>query len=514
MSWDAIVIGSGFGGTMVAHQLVHAGLRVIMLERGSWVSRGPGAAVGLHTPHYSKESAYQVSADGRKTRNGSWNCVGGQSVFYGGASYRLRERDFEPHADLVGDSGAEWPYRYADLEPYYEAAEVLLNVAGDASGETSAPPRHTPYPQKPAPLGPCAQRVTDAALRLGLSPSRIPIAISYSASASRPGCFQCGKCDGYACPVEAKNDLASTIIPGLIQLGMTLRTNTVCVRLVRTGSRIRGVECVNRVTGERETIMGHRVLLGAGSLATPHLLLASNLAAVSPAPQAIGRYLTRHRNEFVLGMHFQRTNPEGVFDKHVALFDRYETAGCIQQMTMPDALVRAALPWLMRAPASACLARGVGLLAIAEDQPRLSNGVSVDWAAVDRFGLPQLKVHHRYTARDEVAVAELVRLAIRIQKEAGALFSIVQPVKTFSHALGTVRMGTDPRTSPLDEHGAFRGLDNLHVVDGSTMPRSGGVNPSLTIAANALRIGTHVAHASGASGAARASRALRTLATH
>ena len=76
-------------------------------------------------------------------------------------------------------------------------------------------------------------------------------------------------CDGYACAAEARNDLASAVIPGLVRLGMTLRTNTVCVRLVRTGSRVTDVECVNRVTGQRERISADRVILGAGTLATP-----------------------------------------------------------------------------------------------------------------------------------------------------------------------------------------------------------------------------------------------------
>jgi choline dehydrogenase-like flavoprotein len=83
--------------------------------------------------------------------------------------------------------------------------------------------------------------------------------------------------------------------------------------------------------------------------------------------------------------------------------------------------------------------------------------------------------------------------ATRILREAGARFTYVHPIDTFSHALGTVRMGIDPGTAPLDEHGRYRGLDNLHVVDASALPRSAGVNPSLTIAANALRIGVHLA---------------------
>ena len=83
--------------------------------------------------------------------------------------------------------------------------------------------------------------------------------------------------------------------------------------------------------------------------------------------------------------------------------------------------------------------------------------------------------------------------AKRILREAGARFTFVHPIETFSHALGTVRMGTDPRTSPLDEHGRYRGVDNLFVADASALPRSASVNPSLTIAANALRIGAHAA---------------------
>jgi choline dehydrogenase-like flavoprotein len=62
-------------------------------------------------------------------------------------------------------------------------------------------------------------------------------------------------------------------------------------------------------------------------------------------------------------------------------------------------------------------------------------------------------------------------------------------VKTFSHAVGTVRMGRDPETSPLDGDCRFRGLANLFVTDGAALPMSAGVNPSLTIAANALRVG-------------------------
>ncbi|MEO6850600.1 MAG: GMC family oxidoreductase, partial [Mucilaginibacter sp.] len=61
-------------------------------------------------------------------------------------------------------------------------------------------------------------------------------------------------------------------------------------------------------------------------------------------------------------------------------------------------------------------------------------------------------------------------------------------IRTFSHAVGTVRMGMNEKTSALDENCRFRGIENLYVTDGSVMPTSAALNPSLTIAANALRV--------------------------
>jgi choline dehydrogenase-like flavoprotein len=522
MTWDAIVIGSGFGGAMAAHALVTAGQRVLMLERGGWVARGPqnwdASGVGLTTPHYTTETPYDVTSAGRRYRAGAWHCVGGQSVFYGGASFRFRERDFEPNEHIAGDSGAEWPVDYAAMEPFYSHAERLLGVAGEAGTDPTEPWRSVRYPQGVVPLSRTARAIADAAGRLGLRPFRIPLAISYDGRGDRRACVRCGTCDGYACAAEAKNDVATAIIPRLTRLGMTLRSNCVCVRLVRHGSRIAAVECVDRVTGERSTLAAHRFVLAAGALATPHLLLASRLDGCNPAGASVGRYLMRHRNAVVFGVYARQPNPERAFDKQIAIHDFYDgdpaspeaptgPLGGIQQLTPPVDLVRAYMPFGVRDPAATLVSHATGLLVIAEDQPRHENGVAIDWTHRDRFGLPRLRVHHRHSERDEAAAAALVIHAKRILREAGARITYVHPIETFSHALGTVRMGVDPATSPLDGHGRFRGLDNLHVADASALPRSAGVNPSLTIAANALRIGGALAQ----SGAATRSRRLSVL---
>ena len=98
--YDALIIGSGFGGAMTAHRLVRAGWRVLMIERGDWVCRDPSrrdpSASFELTPYYSKESAYHCLSGGEDAEVGALFCVGGPSVFYGGASFRLREEDFTP----------------------------------------------------------------------------------------------------------------------------------------------------------------------------------------------------------------------------------------------------------------------------------------------------------------------------------------------------------------------------------------------------------------------------------
>ncbi len=154
--YDAIIIGSGVGGGMAAHGLVEAGLRVLVIERGDWVRRGPhnweeDGAVNL-TPQYSMETPYE-RAGRRRDAVGSVHCVGGPSVFYGAVSMRLRERDFHPDRRLHGELGG-WPLGYEALEPYYARAERLLGVAGRRGADPTEPLRSSPYPASPAELSP------------------------------------------------------------------------------------------------------------------------------------------------------------------------------------------------------------------------------------------------------------------------------------------------------------------------------------------------------------------------
>jgi choline dehydrogenase-like flavoprotein len=155
---------------------------------------------------------------------------------------------------------------------------------------------------------------------------------------------------------------------------------------------------------------------------------------------------------------------------------------------------------------SPILERLVGFIVIAEDQPSRDNRVYLDVGQRDRFGMPLARIHHRHTPRDRAARRALARRAAQILREAGAPFTVVKPIKTFSHGLGTVRMGDDPQRFPVSPDGRFRGVANLWITDGSVFPTSAAVNPSLSIAANALRI-AGLMSADGSAGSAAHARA-------
>jgi hypothetical protein len=216
----------------------------------------------------------------------------------------------------------------------------------------------------------------------------------------------------------------------------------------------------------------------------------------------------RHCNAVVMGVFPRRPDREGEFHKQIGIHDFYfgqptgsrprGKLGALQQLaTPPSALVKAHAPRLLAPLAAVGVPHVTGLLAIAEDQPRQENRVEIDPRHTDRFGLPQLLITHRYSPRDLEAGRALVRQARRILRRAGAWFTCVQPIRTFSHAVGTLRMGEDPGTSVLDADGRFRGTENLYVTDASAFPTSGAVNPSLTIAAHALRVGERLANLAG-----------------
>ena len=507
--YDLLVIGSGFGGAMAAAPSVFAGRRVLLLEGGDWVTRGQDnwtqAGFFERSASFNREAPFDTLAEGQRSELGTFLNVGGASVYFGGVSMRMREADFIADTDIVQDSAAAWPYTYADLEPFYTEAESLLQVAGVTGDDPTDPPRSAPYPQPPAPLAPISERLSGAARALGLHPFRLPLAINYLTADGRAACQACATCDGYACAVHAKNDVATTLLPRLQTAGLSLITNTRVVRIEHDNSgRATGVLCVQKGSSAPVRFTARIIVVAAGALATPRLLLSSGLDRLNPAGDVVGRYLMRHCNAVVLGVFTSRPAPSSEFHKQIGIHDYYfghpsvgspsGRLGCIQQFGTPKGwIVRDRLPFGLGVPVSWFAPLTTGFIVMAEDRPRRENRVALAESVEHGTGIPKATVVHDYDVRDIAARDALVNAAKRILRRAGALpYCPVINIPSFSHAVGTVRLGTDPHTSPLDAFGTFRGVKNLYVTDGSALPRSAGVNPSLTISANALRTGHHI----------------------
>ncbi|MEW6752261.1 MAG: GMC oxidoreductase, partial [Candidatus Latescibacterota bacterium] len=295
--------------------------------------------------------------------------------------------------------------------------------------------------------------------------------------------------------IEAKNDLAATLLRQGQERGLQIMAATLARRLVEEDGHVRALECVDRDTGRPFSLEAGQFVLAAGALRTPALLLDSWLERF-PQHDLIGRYLMRHCNAVASYVFPYRTNPGQAFHKQVCVTDFYEdlrqelgtAVGVIQDIYTPAPIVLRI--WARRGfrlAASLLSGFAQNLLCIAEDQPRPENCVRLS-AEKDCYGMPVPLVRHEYAAVDRRRCRHLLGRASAILRRAGGLVPYVHPIDSFSHALGTVRCGGSPAQGVLDPDCRFWGIDNLTVADGSAMPASGGVNPSLTIAANALRV--------------------------
>jgi choline dehydrogenase-like flavoprotein len=172
--------------------------------------------------------------------------------------------------------------------------------------------------------------------------------------------------------------------------------------------------------------------------------------------------------------------------------------GVIQDIYTPDlAVMKAHAPSWAKWVMSLTHRYMQNLLCVAEDDPREENGVTLI-GTKDSYGLEVAKVTHDYTEADQRRSKILAVAAKDILQEAGGRFPYRYRIDTFSHGVGSLRMGSSEADSALDVNCRLHGSENLYVSDGSFMPTSGGVNPSLTIAANGLRVGDHLVRELGA----------------
>ena len=360
------------------------------------------------------------------------------------------------------------------------------------------PPRSSAYPFPSIPYAAPAKRIRDAGESLGLRPFPIPLAIDF-AGARGPRCVRCNTCDGFPCAIEAKNDAAG-LLRDAGREGPVVHPGIAVRRFEIRRGRVAAVSGVDQESRDPVSFEAPLFILAAGALGSPAILLRSGLGEERDAP--VGRFLMRHSNAVAAGLFPFETNPEQVFHKQCASPTSTKSAapGTASRSESSRTSTLRTRRWCGAPPDGS---------AGSSSGPQWCDGCRTCCASPRTSRTPTTGLRSRRkrtisgwngcgwsTATGNPTgqrLSLLTRRARRILRTAGARATHVWPISSFSHAVGTLRMGQRAEEAPLDAAGRFRGLDNLFVTDGSAFPASGGVNPSLTIAANALRVAAGIA---------------------
>lgn len=493
--YDIVIIGSGVGGGAMALSLADSGARILILERGERLPREPQnsdpEAVFVERRYRAQE--HWVDEQGQRFRPGQYYFVGGHTKFYGTAMFRLRERDFEAVEHRDGVSPA-WPIRYADLEPYYAEAERLFRVHGAAGTDPTEPPRSSGYPFPPVPHEPLIGELAEKLRGLGLHPFHMPSAIDLREGGQ---CVRCGTCDAFPCRLGAKGDAESCLIdPALRAPNVTLQTGSLVTRLItdERGQRIVEAEVLHR--GQLGKIRAGLFILSAGAVNSAALLLRSASGrhpdGLANSSGCVGRYYMNHNTTCLMGL-LPMTVNRTRFTKTLALNDFYwddegrqTHLGNVQMLgNIQEPMLRSAMPAVPRWAGRLLTRHSVDWLVMSEDLPHADSTVRplADGGVELRWRRTNMETH-------QLAVTRTRELLRRIGFS--AVLSRAFGQDTPSHQCGTVRMGTDPAQAALDPWCRSYDHPNLFVVDASFFPSSAALNPALTIAAQALRVGRHV----------------------
>lgn len=514
--FDVIIIGSGAGGGTLAHRLAPSGKRILILERGPFLPREKqnwdASSVFVENRYVSKDTWYDKQ--GQPFQPGSHYFVGGATKMYGAALFRLRAQDFGELRHQDGISPA-WPIGYDELEPYYTAAERLYHVHGQRGCDPTEPWASAEYPYPPVAHEPRIQELFDDLTRAGYHPFPAPTGILLDERAAyKSQCLKCDTCDGFPCLVHAKADAEVICVrPALQHSNVTLLPNAQVSRLVTSPSGHEITEVLVEREGKSESYSADVVVVSAGAANSARLLLLSasdkHPRGLANGSDQVGRHYMFHNSTAVVALS-KRENPT-VFQKTLSVNDFYFGAddyafplGNIQMIGKSKGpMFRDDAPRFAPGFTLDMMARhAVDFWLTTEDLPDPNNRVTLN-----RKGEIQLDYTFNNQESTDRLQAQLKSMLKHLDMHEHLIPNNVYlgkhiPLAGVGHQCGTCRFGHDPQTSVLDVNCKAHELDNLYVVDASFFVSIGAVNPSLTIIANALRVGDHLLERLGASATA------------
>jgi choline dehydrogenase-like flavoprotein len=504
--YDLIIIGTGAGGATLAHALAPTGKRILILERGNFLpqEKDNWNSRSVFTDSKYKADETWIDKNGHSFHPGIHYYVGGNTKVYGAALLRMRPQDFGEMRHHGGISPA-WPIGYEEMEPYYTKAEHLYEVHGEHGIDPTEGFASAPYAFPPVSHEPRIQRISDDLKNIGHHPFHLPLGVRLN-EINRPAgkCIRCSTCDGFPCLVHAKSDADMICVrPALGYHNMTLLTDTFVTRL-QTDASGRMVKIVHaEQNGRSEQFSADRVVVSCGAINSAALLLRSandkHPHGLANSSDVVGRHYMCHNNSAFMAISKEQ-NPT-VFQKTLALNDYYFSSlewefpmGHIQMLGKTDGeIIKGdAPPFVPRFILDQVARHAIDFWLCSEDLPNPDNRLLIGkQGQLSLCYTPNnLEGHKRLTAKLKSLLKEIGCHDYLFSRSLYLNQRI--PIAGTAHQCGTIRFGSDPKTSALDVNCKAHDLDNLYVIDGSFFVSSSAVNPGLTIMANALRVANHL----------------------
>lgn len=524
MDTDVCIVGAGAAGGILALELAQRGVRVAVLESGPrhdfarraeyvrqyvrhvdpWrtqpedldrhtVGGSRGGPLLGGTPPYRLE--------GKRVRG-----VGGGTLHWEGYALRFHANDFRLRS-LYGIAG-DWPFTYADLEPYYVAAERALGVAG-TDDEPWASPRSAPFPLPAFPFSYSDGLFEPACRQAGVALQHLPQARNSQPYAGRSQCRACGTC--FVCPTGAKASIDLTHVPAaeatgnarIIAEATVLRIELDSAGDVRTAIYATRDRVEHRLTARM-------FVLAAGAVENARLLLLSASRefpdGLANRSRLVGKFFMTHASIDVVGRARDKVHPYRIgfstaMSRQFAIERDRATRGAFlleflnsagptpERIALDSGLAGEALRRHVREQ----FGHWLGVRVYCESLPNSMNAVSLASNARDYFGTRAPHLHFTLGAYEQQALKDAQGVANRIFA-AMHLIDIRSTAVTYAgHQIGTHRMGTDPRTSVVDAQLKCHDVDNLYLVGSGCFVTASASPPTLTIAALAIRAAKHIA---------------------
>jgi choline dehydrogenase-like flavoprotein len=480
VAYDVIVVGSGAGGSAAAYRLARAGLGVLLLERGEELPRDESTLDVQAVVHEGRFKSRDPWRDGRGRPlvPEEYFNLGGKTRWYGAALLRFDPGEFA--ADTVHQC-RPWPVAAGEMQPYYDEVERLLGVrqfdceAGLARIINRLTGTGSPWRSAPLPMG--------------LDPAILGSPV------------EAAHFDGFASPRGLKGDAQRAFLDAVRELpNLHIHTGDAASSLIAAPgdpTRIAGV-----LTAAGRVHRGRRVLLAAGALHTPQLvqryLEEQGLSQSLPCARNMGRHLKLHLLTAVVAIGTRRQTD--LLRKTTLLTHDDLPHSSVQPLGFDGELIAGLMPGVVpRSVARVLGDHAYGFFLQTEDgsdpRNRIVGGPPGSEPVLDYEDsrLPAARREHR---------ALVARFRTDLLRAGLLAFSKRIGLAGTAHACGTMIAGDDPRDSVVDADGRVHGLDGLYVVDGSILPRSSRVNPSLSIYAWSLRVADRIAAEDAGDGSA------------